>query len=41
MERFDTKAKEWDNNPDKVNRAKTFAKEINSFIHFNKYLNAL
>ena len=41
MERFDSKAKEWDNNPDKVNRAKTFAKEINSFIQPNKALNAL
>ena len=41
MERFDTKAKEWDNNPDKVKRAKTFAKEINSFIQPNKTLNAL
>jgi len=41
MKRFDTKAKEWDNNPDKVKRAKTFAKEINSFIQPNKTLNAL
>ena len=41
MERFDSKAKEWDNNPDKVNRAKTFAKEINRFIEPNKALNAL
>jgi ubiquinone/menaquinone biosynthesis C-methylase UbiE len=41
MERFDTKAKEWDNNPDKVKRAKTFAKEINNFIQPNKTLNAL
>ena len=41
MERFDTKAKEWDNNPDKVKRAKTFAKEITNFIQPNKTLNAL
>ncbi|MDX5584019.1 MAG: class I SAM-dependent methyltransferase [Aureibaculum sp.] len=41
MEQFDTKAKEWDNNPDKVKRAKTFAKEINNFIQPNKILNAL
>ena len=41
MERFDTKAKEWDNNPYIVKRAKTFAKEINNFIQPNKTLNAL
>ena len=41
MERFDTKAIEWDNNPDNVKRAKTFAKVINSFIQPNRNLNAL
>jgi len=41
MERFDTKAKEWDNNPDKVIRAKKFAKEIIAFIPSDKTDNAL
>jgi len=41
MERFDTKAKEWDNNPDKSKRAKTFAIEIVDYIKPNKTKNAL
>ncbi len=41
MERFDTKAKEWDNNPDKVIRAKKFANEIIDFIKPDKTANAL
>lgn len=41
MERFDTKAKEWDNNPDKSKRAKTFAIEIVDCIKPNKTKNAL
>jgi len=41
MERFDTKAKEWDNNPDKVIRAKKFANEIIAFVPPNKMNNAL
>ncbi|MDX5585331.1 MAG: class I SAM-dependent methyltransferase [Aureibaculum sp.] len=41
MERFDTKAKEWDNNPDKSKRAKTFAIEIGDYIKPNKTKNAL
>jgi len=41
MERFDTKAKEWDNNPDKVIRAKKFAKEIIAFIPPDKMNNGL
>jgi len=41
MEQFDKQAKEWDSNPDKVKRAKAFAKEINKFIQPNKTLNAL
>ena len=41
MERFDTKAKEWDNNPDKVIRAKKFANEIIAFIPPDKTNTAL
>jgi len=41
MERFDTKAKEWDKNPDKVIRAKKFADEIIAFIPKDKTNNAL
>lgn len=41
MERFDTKAKEWDNSPDKLKRAKVFAIEIIDFIKPNKTKNAL
>ncbi len=41
MERFDKKAKEWDNNPDKVERAKKFANEIIDFIKPDTTKNAL
>lgn len=41
MDHFDTKAKTWDINPDKQQRAKVFADEINAFIRPNKQLNAL
>jgi len=41
MERFDTKAKEWDNNPDKLKRAKAFAIEIIDYIKPDKTKNAL
>lgn len=41
MKRFDIKAKEWDNNPDKVKRAKLFAKEISTYIQPDKTSNAL
>ena len=38
---FDEKAKEWDNDPKKIERSTVFAKEINKFIQPNKKLNAL
>jgi len=41
MERFDTKAKEWDNNPDKLKRAKAFAIEIIDYIKPDKTKNVL
>ena len=41
MNHFDNQAKSWDINPDKQQRAKTFAKEITTFIKPNNQLNAL
>ena len=38
---FDKKAQEWDNDPQKIERAAVFAKEINDFIQPRKKLNAL
>lgn len=38
---FDNQALEWDNDPQKVERAEVFAKEINDFIKPNNKLNAL
>jgi len=38
---FDKMAQEWDNDPQKIERAAVFAKEINDFIQPNKKLNAL
>ena len=38
---FDNQAKDWDNNPIKVERAIIFAKEINKFIKPNSKMNAL
>lgn len=38
---FDKQALEWDNDPQKIERAAVFAKEINDFIKPNKKLNAL
>ena len=38
---FDNQALEWDNDPQKVDRARVFAKEINDFIQPNNKLNAL
>ncbi len=38
---FDKQAQEWDNDPQKVERAEVFANEINNFIQPNKKLNAL
>jgi len=38
---FDEKAQEWDNDPQKIERAVVFAKEINGFIQPRKKLNAL
>lgn len=41
MKRFDDLAKTWDINPDKLQRAKTFAKKITAYIPPSKKLNAL
>lgn len=41
MNRFDDQAKTWDENPDKLQRAETFAKEIIQFIAPKKQLHAL
>ena len=38
---FDKMAQEWDNDPQKIERAVVFAKEINDFIQPDKKLNAL
>ncbi len=38
---FDKEAQDWDNDPQKVERAEVFANEINNFIQPNKKLNAL
>ncbi len=38
---FDKQAQEWDNDPQKIERAAVFAKEINGFIQPDKRLNAL
>jgi len=38
---FDNQAQEWDNDPQKIERATVFAKEINDFIQPNKKLDAL
>jgi len=38
---FDNQAQEWDNDPQKVERAEVFAKEIAEFIKPNKQMNAL
>jgi len=38
---FDKQALDWDNDPQKVERAEVFANEINNFIQPNKKLNAL
>ena len=38
---FDDEAKDWDNDPEKTERAIVFAKEINDFIKPDKTLNAL
>jgi len=38
---FDKEAKDWDNDPKKIERATVFAKEINDFIKSDKTLNAL
>lgn len=37
---FDNQAKNWDNDPKKIERAQVFAKEISSFIKPNKKLSA-
>lgn len=41
MEQFDWQAKDWDNDPDKVQRAEVFAKEIKAFLKSNGKLKAL
>ena len=41
MDHFNDQAKTWDINPDKQQRAETFAKEITAFIKPNKQLTAL
>jgi ubiquinone/menaquinone biosynthesis C-methylase UbiE len=38
---FDNEAQDWDNDPEKIERAVVFAKEINEFIKPDKTLNAL
>ncbi|MDD3723433.1 MAG: class I SAM-dependent methyltransferase [Lutibacter sp.] len=40
MKHFDKQAKEWDNDPKKIERATTIAKEITDFIRPNKTMNA-
>jgi 2-polyprenyl-3-methyl-5-hydroxy-6-metoxy-1,4-benzoquinol methylase len=38
---FDKQAQDWDNDPQKIERATVFANEINNFIQPNRELNAL